>query len=217
MHSTLSRLALLGWLLSLAWWAGPAQALEEGFDYQLLTQPQPTETGDKVEVLELFWYGCPHCYHLEPGISRWLAHKPAQAAFRRMPAILGPSWEPHARAYYAMEVMGVLDRLHPKLFEAIHRERKRLFTKAALADWVASQGVDRDAFLSAYDSFEVDMKVRKAKLMSRRYGIDGVPSVIVAGRYRTSPTLTAGSEKMFSVIDALVAREAAKDEGDAKP
>ncbi len=205
-------LFVFGWVLSMALAATPVLALEEGFDYQLLAQPQPTETGDKVEVLELFWYGCPHCYHLEPVIDKWLAHKPAEAAFRRMPAILGPSWEPHARAYYAMQVMGVLDRLHPKLFTALHRERKRLFTKQALADWVASQGVDRDAFLSAYDSFEVDMKVRKAKLMTRRYGIDGVPSVIVAGKYRTSPTLTAGSERMFKVVEALVAKEAGKGE-----
>lgn len=193
---------ILGGLL-----AFPALAFDEGIEYSKLATPQPTETGSKIEVLELFWYGCPHCFQLEPTLNKWLEHRPANVAFRRMPAILGPHWEPQARAYYAAELLGVLDKMHEPLFDAMHVKKKKLADENELAELFAEQGVSKNAFLKAYRSFTVDTKVRRAVEMGKRYGVDGVPAFIVNGKYRTSANQTAGYDKLFEVIDALVVME----------
>jgi thiol:disulfide interchange protein DsbA len=186
---------------------GQAWAFDEGVDYTRLTQPQPTETGDKVEVLEFFWYGCPHCFHLEPLLEKWLANKPEDAAFRRMPAVLGPNWEPHARAYFAAELLGVQDKLHEPLFHAMQVEKRRLMDEDQLVAFAAEQGINADEFRKAYESFYVNMKVRRAAELERRYGIDGVPTIIVNGKYRTSASQTGSNEKLIEVINYLVKLE----------
>lgn len=206
------------WLLGLALCAGmigvpalsTAQGFDEGIEYQLVTPPQPTSTQGKVEVLELFWYGCPHCYQLEPYLEKWRKTKPEAAEFVRMPAILGPSWEPLARAYYSAELLGVLDKVHGALFDRIHKEHDRkLNSEDRLADFFAEFGVDKDKFHSTYNSFAVATKVSQARMMTRRYGINGVPSIIVAGKYRTSASIAGGNEGMLKLVNELVAREAA--------
>jgi thiol:disulfide interchange protein DsbA len=207
--------AILGSLLGLlaAWLlaAGPARAFDQGIDYKAVPEPQPTETPGKVEVLEMFWYGCPHCYHLEPALNRWLAHKPAYVAFRRVPAVLGPGWALLAKAYYAAEALGVADRTHAALFDALHKERLHLFDENSLADWFAHQGVgvDKGQFLKALHSFVVDLKVRQAAQLDQRFGIDGVPSFVVNGKYSTSPSMVGSNDKVFQVIDYLAAQEEA--------
>ncbi len=188
--------------------AGSAQAFDEGIDYKTLAQPQPTETGEKIEVLEFFWYGCPHCYQIEPTVERWLASKPDYVEFRRMPAILGGSWALHGRAYFAAELLGVLDQVHEPLFAALHKEKRRLGSEESLADWFAEQGVNRDEFLKAFRSFVVDMKVRRASKLGQDVNLDGVPAFVVNGKYLTSPSITASSEKMVQVINYLTAKEA---------
>ncbi len=193
---------ILGGLL-----AFPALAMDEGIDYAKLPQPQPTDTGDKIEVLELFWYGCPHCFHLEPGLDKWLERRPPNVAFRRMPAVLGPHWEPPARAFYAAEQLGVLDKIHTPLFDAMQVKKRKLDSEDELAEFFVEQGVPKEAFLKAYRSFAVDVKMRRAVEMGKRYGVDGVPSFIVNGKYRTSATQTGGIEKLFEVLDYLVAEE----------
>lgn len=185
----------------------PVRAFDEGIDYQTLAQVQPTQSGNAIEVLELFWYGCPHCFQLEPTLTSWLATKPQNVVFRRMPAVLGPSWENHAKAYYAAEALGVLDRIHEALFSALHLQKKPIGDEESLANFFAEQGVNREEFLKAYRSFAVDMKVRQSKQVANRYGIDGVPAVIVNGRYRTSPTMTASRERMIEVLNHLIATE----------
>jgi len=185
-----------------------AKAADEGIDYRTLSQAVPTETGNKIEVLELFWYGCPHCYYLEPSLKKWLARKADYIEFRRLPAVLGRGWLNHGRAYFAAEMLGVLDELHEPFFKALHEKRKRLVDEASIADWFASQGVDKEEFLKAYRSFIVDMKVRRTNQLGQRLGIDGVPSFVVNGKYVTSPSQTGGSEKMFEVLDYLAAKEA---------
>jgi len=202
------RKSLLGLLAAGLLAAGPVGAFDEGIDYKAVTEPQPTETPGKVEVLELFWYGCPHCYHLEAELQRWLAHQPDYVVFRRMPAVLGPNWALDAKVFYAAELLGVLERIHVPLFEALHRERLRLVDEPSLADWFATQGVQRDTFLKALGSFVVDMKVRRAAQIDRALGIDGVPTFLINGKYLTSPSMTASTEKAFQVIDYLTAREA---------
>lgn len=188
--------------------AGPVRAFDEGIDYKTLSPSIPTESPGKVEVLEFFWYGCPHCYQLEPTVERWLASKPDYVTFRRVPAVLGGSWTAHARLYYAAELMGVLDKIHEPFFAALHNEKRRLLSEDSIADWVAGQGIDRAEFLKAYHSFVVDMKVRRANQLGRKIHLDGVPAVVVNGKYLTSPSITASSNKMIDVINALAAEEA---------
>lgn len=199
---------ILGGLL-----AFPAVALDEGIEYSKLATPQPTETGEKIEVLELFWYGCPHCFHLEPTLDKWLARRPANVAFRRMPAVLGPHWEPHARAYYAAEQLGVLDKVHTPLFDALHVKKRKLADENELAEVFVEQGVSKEDFLKAYRSFSVDTKVRRALELGKRYGVDGVPSFVVNGKYRSSPSQAGGYDKLFEVIDALVVQETRSPQG----
>jgi thiol:disulfide interchange protein DsbA len=193
------------------------RSADEGIDYRTLSQPLETESGDKVEVLEFFWYGCPHCYHLEPALDQWLAKQPDHVQFRRVPAVLGRGWVNHARAYFAAELLGVLDKVHVALFEALHEKKLRLFDEDSIADWFAAQGVDREQFLAAYRSFVVDMKVRRVGQLGQQAGLDGVPSFVVNGKYVTSPTQTAGSDRLFPVLDALIAMEAAEQGGEAQP
>jgi len=184
------------------------RAVDEGIDYSILKVAQPTETGDQVEVLEVFWYSCPHCWHLEPTMQSWVATLPAGAAFRRLPGADG-RLEPHARAHYAAELMGKLDVLHPALFKAIHEDKRALWTEDALVEFAGQIGLDEQAFREAFNSFAVDAKVRKAQDMSRRYGIDGVPAVIVNGKYRTSPSQAGDQERFTEVMNTLIARELA--------
>lgn len=182
-------------------------AFDEGIEYQRLSRPQPTEAEGKIEVLELFWYACPHCYHLERPLEQWLKQQPESVAFRRMPAVLGKHWEPHARAYYALELMGVLDQVHEPLFYAIHVEKQRLYDEKALTEFLAAKGVDAEEFAKAYKSFYVEMKVRRAIEMGKRYDLDGVPAIVVNGKYLTSPSAAEGSERMFQILDYLVREE----------
>jgi len=184
-----------------------ALEIDEGIDYRVVEQPMRAEDGDDVEVLELFWYGCPHCYHLEPKIKQWLAGKPDGVSFRRLPAAASPRWVPHAKAYYAAEMLGQLDKLHEPLFKALHDERRKVFSDDQIIAFAAAQGIDEDAFRNAYNSFPVDMKVRKSAELVRNYNIDGVPAMVVNGKYLTSATQTGSTDRMFLVINQLIAEE----------
>ena len=169
--------------------------------------PVPTENGGgKVEVVELFWYGCPHCYHFEPSLKQWLDSPAArQVDFRRVPAVVNPRWALHARAFYAARQLGVGDRIHGPLFRAIHEQDRKLDTPAALADFFAEQGVDRQEFLNALRSFAVDVQTRQATQLTRQYQLSGVPTLIVDGRFRTSGKLAGSYEAMLDTVDRLVA------------
>jgi thiol:disulfide interchange protein DsbA len=189
--------------------AAMAQAFQEGKDYQRLASPVPTAVPDKVEVLELFWYGCPHCYSLESAVTRWLSRKPQSVEFMRLPAVLGRRWELGARAYFTAETLGVLDKVHEPFFKAIH-ERKRTFSnKDQLASFFAEQGVDEKAFREAFDSFAVETKLRRSQELVRRYRIDGVPAVIVNGKYIITTSSAGSPDRMFEVVDFLVSQEEA--------
>jgi thiol:disulfide interchange protein DsbA len=190
----------------------PAQSADfvEGQHYAKVDPPQPTSTGDKIEVLEFFWYGCPHCYRLEPYVKRWLASKPANVEFVRMPGIFSPRWMMHARAYYTAEILGVVDKLHDPIFEAIHGERKPLDDQDAIMEMFKQHGVPEEEFKKVFLSFAVDTKMRRASEMAMRYDIDGVPALIVNGKYRTSPSMVGSNAAVFKVVDQLVAMEAQK-------
>ncbi|MBK1704279.1 thiol:disulfide interchange protein DsbA/DsbL [Halochromatium glycolicum] len=186
-------------------------AFDEGIEYKVVPEPKRLEEGADVEVLELFWYGCPHCYRLEPAIEEWLETKPEGVVFRRLPAAASSRWIPHAKAFFAAEQLGELDQLHEPLFKALHEERRRLFTDEQLIAFAAEQGIDEDAFRDAYQSFPVDMQVRESAELVRRYRLSGVPAIVVNGKYITGVTEAGGRDQLFEVIGFLVAKE--KDSG----
>lgn len=194
---------LLGGLLSLQAWA-----LDEGIDYTVLSTPQPTETGDKIEVLEVFMYSCPHCFHLEPTLDKWQESKPANVEFRRMPAVFGPKPDLQARAFYAAELLGVEDKFTLAMFDTLHVKKQKVTDENAVVAVAEGAGIDGAEFRKALDSFFVNMKVNRARDATKNYGIDGVPAVVVNGKYRTSPAQATGREGMVKVIDHLIAREA---------
>jgi thiol:disulfide interchange protein DsbA len=188
---------------------GLAQAKDykEGKEYQLLSSPQPTSTGDKIEVVELFWYGCPHCYDMEPAVQAWLKRKPDYVELVRMPAIVGPRWELLAQAYYTAELLGVSDTIHPALFEAIHDKHMKINDEAALQAFFVDQGVSADDFQNTFNSFAVAVKMNNARQMTRRYKVSGVPTVIVNGKYSTGAKLAGSNQGVFEVVDYLVEQE----------
>jgi protein dithiol oxidoreductase (disulfide-forming) len=197
---------LVGVAAALLMSIGSAWAADEGPGYVALRPPVATATGNQVEVVEVFWYGCPHCWHLEPMMNTWVGTLPAGVAFRRVPGTLG-RWEPHARAYYAAESLGKLDVFHPALFKAMQVDRRPIFQEDDLVKFAGEIGIDPEAFRAAYESFTVEAKVRKAADLNTRYGIDGVPAVIVNGKYRTSPSQANGQERMFEILSTLVGQE----------
>jgi len=183
-----------------------AAGYTEGVDYKKLT-PQSADTGDKIEVLEFFWYGCPHCYTFEPYINAWKKTKPANVEFVRVPAIFRPDWEVQARTYYALSNMGQIEDLHGKIFTAIHKDKKRLDKKEMLTAFLVKNGVDRKKFEEEYNSFAVDSMVRKAKKKQTAYKLQGVPSIAVNGKYLTSGSMAGSYDNLVKILDYLVAKE----------
>jgi len=199
--STLLTLALLALL------AAPATARTLAESYEEVRPPQPTQTDGKVEVLEFFWYGCPHCYDFEPLLEKWKAAQSADVEFIRVPGVLNQQWLPHARAFYAAQKLGVLEKVHRPLFDALHKDKKQVFTEDQLQDFFESHGIAAKDFKQAYDSVEITTRIKQALLLARNYRIEGVPAVIVNGKYRTSASLAGSYKGFIEVIDALVARE----------
>lgn len=205
---------IAGGLLLFAVLPGRAQDnFIEGVHYTVLRDNQPVQTGEQIEVVELFWYRCPHCYRLEPYIARWKQNKPGNAELVEIPAILNDNWAFGARMYYTLEALGLAEQLHSAVFHAIHRAKRPLNTREQFADWAAENGADRDAVLAAMDSFAVESKMRFAGLMGRKYRITGVPAIIVDGKYRTSVQLAGGHEQLLQVINHLVKRAAGERVG----
>ncbi len=182
-------------------------AWEEGKNYFLVDPPQPTATGDKVEVLEVFSYACPHCAHFQPTAEEIKKGLPAGAVFVYMPAVFNPSWEPYARAYYTAESLGVLDKTHQELFDALHRDHLPMRTIDDLAGFYAQHGVDKAKFLATSGSFEVESKLQRASQIVKADGVDGTPSIIVNGKYRVTGVSAGGYPQMVQVVDYLVQKE----------
>jgi thiol:disulfide interchange protein DsbA len=193
--------------LGLAPLAGFAQARrpEAGVDFSELRPQQPVEAKGKVEVLEFFWYGCPHCYTLEPLLEKWVAQLPADVQFRRVPAVFNDNWARDAAIFYTFEALGVLERLHRPFFDAIHRDRLSTRDPVSRNDWLQKNGVDVKRFEDAYKSFGVQTKVRRAQQLSVAYRIDGTPALAVHGRYTISAEQARTQARMLSIADYLVA------------
>ena len=186
--------------------AAQAQSYKEGSDYLVLDKPAPTEAAaGKVEVVEFFWYGCPHCNIFEPQLDAWLKTAPKNVAFRRAPVSFRPDFEPHQRLYYVLEAMGKLDELHKKVFYTIHVEKQPLNSAPLVAAWAEKQGIDPAKFAEMYNSFSVSTKVRKATQLQDSYQVDGVPALGVAGRYYTSSSQAKSMERALLIATHLVA------------
>ncbi len=185
------------------------QAYADGDGYISISPAQPTQSGNKIEVVEVFWYACPHCFDFEPHISKWLASKPDDVEFRRMPGIFRKNWIPHAKAYFTAEKLGALDSIHAPLFDAIHKHKKKIHDDDSIKKFFVKHGVDKSEFTKAYESDEVQTKVKQAFVMGQRYKLTGVPAVIVNGKYMVSGSTAGSFENVLKVIDQLVDKERA--------
>jgi thiol:disulfide interchange protein DsbA len=202
-------------LVALTAGASPANPVS-GVDYRMLDKPQETDSGKKIEVLEFFWYGCPHCNAFEPALESWVKKQGDNIVFKRVPIAFRESFVPQQKLYYTLEAMGKVEEVHKKVFQAIHVGRQSLDTDAAIAGFIEKQGIDKQKFLELYNSFSVQTKARRATQLQGTYKIDGVPMVAIDGRYLTSPSIVGASlgkqsEPMlhsaaFQVMDWLVAK-----------
>ena len=183
-----------------------AEKMEAGVD-KLVNQP--TQTGDKIEVLEFFWYGCPHCFTLEPHMQKWKKTKPDNVEFIRVPVVFSKHFKVHARTYYALDMMGDIEALNPKIFSTIHNRKIRntLDTLDKMSVFVKKHDVDQEKFLKAYNSFAVETKLRKAIKLMKGYDVKGVPAVAVNGKYYVNGQSAGSYENLIKVVDKLIKKE----------
>lgn len=190
--------------LTLATLAAPAQELS----YQAVQPQQPTQVAPgRIEVLEFFWYGCPHCYAMEPFVEKWLQTKPADVEFIRVPGVLNKVWMAHARAYYTAQKLGVLDQVHKPLFDAMHRERREIFSEDALRDFFGEKGVKGADFDRVFKSHEIEIRIKQAYQLAQSYRLTGVPAFVVNGKYLTSGQLAGTYDNIINTINQLVEME----------
>lgn len=175
--------------------------------YEEVPSPQRFNEKNKLEVIEIFWYGCPHCFHLESDLNEWLKNKPADVSFVRMPAVLemNHKWTETAKIFYVAEALGVSEKIHKPLFESIHDKKRNLSTEQEFAQFFNEvAGVSKEDFSKAFNSFAVDMKVRNALRLTQAYGVSSVPVLIVNGKYRIDSGQTEGSKNLFKVINEIL-------------
>ncbi|KAA0945348.1 MULTISPECIES: thiol:disulfide interchange protein DsbA/DsbL [unclassified Pseudomonas] len=183
--------------------------LEAGKTYIELSNPVPVSVPGKIEVVELFWYGCPHCYSFEPIINPWVEKLPSDVNFVRIPAMFGGAWDAHGQLFLTLEAMGVEHKVHNAVFEAIQKDRKPLTKVDDMANFVATQGVDKDKFIATFNSFAIKGQITKAKELAQKYGVQGVPTMIVNGKYRFDLGTSGGPEQTLNIADQLIAKERA--------
>ncbi len=181
----------------------PAAAQQVGA-YIEISPPIPTDSKSKVEVIEFFWYECPHCYALEPSLEAWVAKLPKDVVFKRVPAMFNERWAISARVYYTLEAIGELNRLHKPLFDAIHKGGLHVTNPEQLNDWLSRQQVDVNKFNATFKSFTVDSKLKHAADLTQASKIDGVPALMVDGRYLIGAATTSSEERMLAVADSLI-------------
>ena len=183
---------------------------QAGADYAVIDPPVPTSTGDKVEVVEVFSYACPHCAHFQPYADELKSKLPASAEFVLVPAVFNAQWEPFARAFETAKTLGLVDKTHQALFDAIHRDHLPLATIEARANWYAGYGANSGNFLSTASSFVIEAKMAHDADLVRRYGIEGTPTLVVNGKYRVSanPQRGIGFGEMVQIALSLAEQEA---------
>jgi len=199
------------WLVALVFSTAAFAQIAPGKDYRVINPAQPTDSGKRVEVLEFFWYGCPHCNALQPPLRVWLKQKPADVDFKRVPAVFDNGWLPLTFAYYALDAMGAADKLHYDVFAAIHEQKVRLSDRDVLFDWVAKHGLDKQKFADTYNSFGVKSRGMRSIEMTKNYDIPGTPAITVDGKYLVAPSMilkpdrSVDYERYFQVLDQVIA------------
>jgi thiol:disulfide interchange protein DsbA len=187
-----------------------AQGLQEGKNYFRLKSPQPVETGKKVEVLEFFSYGCPHCADLDPELQAWQKTLPADVSFRRVPVMFQDRWIGLAKVFFTLEALGVDDRLTPEVFVALHKNGAQLWNEKAFFDWAASKGLDRKKVEEMYGSFAINGKVNRAKQLAQAYNVQSVPMVVVDGKFTTASDKVGSHAAMPAALNELIAKARAE-------
>ena len=190
-----------------------AQQIQAGREYTRLSPPRPVTTGSRIEVIEFFYYGCPICYELEPALSGWSMKMRDAVTVRRVPALASAQWENFAKLYYTLEALDELTRLHWPVYDNVHADDIELNKESVMLDWVSRNGIDRQKFIDTYGSPIVAARVAAAREALRRYGVKGVPSVIVDGKYLTSSRIAGGTRKLMQVLDYLVERARGERKG----
>ncbi len=193
-------------LAALALASAGAAEVTEGKDYARLKNPQPVETGKKIEVIEFFSYGCPHCSDLEPILHAWVEKLPSDVQFRRVPVVFQQRWEVLAKIYYTLDAMGAEMRLSPEVFKAIHANGQALYQDKIFFDWAASQGLDRAKVAEVYNSFAVNSKFNRAKAIAQAYNVQSVPTMVVDGKYVTSSDRVGTHSAIPPALDVLIAK-----------
>ena len=172
--------------------------------YATLQNPQPTDGGGKIEVIEFFWYGCPHCYALEPSVSAWVKNAPKDVVFKRIPANPSEGWGEMARVYYTLEAMGLLEKYHQRVFDAMHKENVNLSNKRLREEWLGKNGIDVAKYNDVEKSFSVVTNLARARQLTGVYQVDTVPRLIVNGKYYAAENLTV--DKVFPAVDQMIAQ-----------
>jgi len=203
----LRKVALVGFALMLPLSGQAAEAFIEGKHYVRLDTPVRTADVSKVEVVEMFGYPCPHCNSFEPSLESWEKKKADDVDFKRVPVVFGRSWEPMARAYYTSELLKTLDKTHKATFNAVHVEKRRFRNQDDLSEFYGTLGVDTGKFNKYFNSFAVESKLRQGDSKVRGYGVDGVPTMVVNGKYRVTGHMAGGQHKMLDVVNFLVEKE----------
>lgn len=181
------------------------QPPQVGREYLALDRPAPVDApAGQIEVVEFFWYNCPHCHAFEPIFDAWAKRAPKDVTVRRVPVAFRSDFQPQQRLYYALEAMGLVGLLHAKVFHAIHVERKRLEKPEVIIDWVAAQGVDKAKFTEQFNAFSTASRVTRANQLTNAYRVEGVPAMGVAGRFYTDGSMARGMEHVLQVVDYLV-------------
>lgn len=209
MNFAKTALALMA-LIPLACSSDEPQGVERNKHYIEIPQQVTTAAAHEVEVAEVFWYGCPHCFQLEPAVQKWKATKNANIKFVRIPAPLNPRWEVHARAFYTAELLGLGDKLHQPMFNAIHLQNNRLQNRNLLKAFFATHGVSASSFDAAFDSFAVTTKVNRDKVLIGGYNIRSVPTLIVDGKYTVTARHHTSYDNMMETVQKLAMHELAK-------
>jgi len=175
-------------------------------DYRVIN-PQPVQVpAGSIEVIDFFWYGCPYCNSLQPALERWISRKPADVVVRRIPAVLRDSWAPHSRAYYTLEALGEVERLHQRAYFSYHVEELAMSKPEAMMAWAVRNGIDANRWNTAYNSAAVQRKVEEAIEQSRAYAVTGTPSLVVDGRYLTSGNMSDTLDGMIQILEGLIYR-----------
>src|SRR5450631_1730483 len=204
-------LQLAGVLAALVLTGTAAADLIEGKDYSRLKVPHAVDSGKKIEVIEFFSYGCPHCNDLEPFLQAWVKTLPPDVQFRRVPVMFQDRWKALAKAYFTLDAMGEDIKLSPEVFKAIHVSSLPLYQDKAFFDWAASKGLDRAKVAEIYGSFGIDSKLKRAKVLAQEYNVQAVPTLIVDGRFVTSSSvLSGGHASVPAALDALIAKARAE-------